>query len=483
MARRLGLRGVGDSADAEPLEGGVAARLVRAAGVYPDSARISRADWDRLAAYYLSRAPAVLPPPATPPVPVGLPGFRVRVPELRAGSPMVTLVHVDAPNRRIYVGSASLGRPTGGGGTLAVLDGRGRRVDEFPLPSPASHLRVAGDTLALLFMGRLHPSDVPRGALALISAWRPGAAPAIAWEVDTLHRPVYASYADLSGDGVDDVVVSEFGNLTGRLTWYERLPNGASRRHLLAPQPGAIGTDVRDFDGDGRLDVLALIAQGDEGISLFHGRPGGGFSRELLLRFPPAYGSTGMEVVDVNGDGHPDIVYTNGDAGDYPAPTKSYHGIRIFLNDGRGRFAEKYFFAMPGAFKAVARDFDRDGDVDLAAIAFYTDDASAATLPFVYLENAGGLRFTPRTFPDADRGRWLTMDAGDGDGDGDVDLVLGSFAQLGALGDPRGRTARWRQPDAPTVLILENTGGRAAAARSPASRTARVEHGRRAGAR
>lgn len=167
-----------------------------------------------------------------------------------------------------------------------------------------------------------------------------------------------------------------------------------------------------------------------------------------------------MQVTDVNGDGSPDIVLTNGDAGDYPAPVKPYHGVRIFLNDGAGKFAERYFFPMPGAFKAIARDFDGDGDVDVAAIAFYPDYASGHPLSFVYLENTGGLHFTAHTFPDADRGRWLTMDAGDVDGDGDVDLVLGSFAQLDALGDERGVAARWRRPDAPTLLVLENTGSR-----------------------
>jgi hypothetical protein len=158
----------------------------------------------------------------------------------------------------------------------------------------------------------------------------------------------------------------------------------------------------------------------------------------------------------VNGDGHADLVYTNGDAGDYPSPPRPYHGVRIFLSDGRGKFAEKYFHPLPGAFKALARDFDGDGDVDVAAIAFYPDYASGAPRPFVYLENAGGMRFVARTFAEADLGRWLTMDAGDVDGDGDVDLVLGSFAQPDASSEALVAGARWRRPGAPAVLILEN---------------------------
>lgn len=452
MARRLGLSGVGDPADLEPLEAGLGGRIVRAAHVFSDSALLSRAEWDRLAAYYLRGAPVALPAPATPAVSVGLPGFRVRAADFHVPNPNITLVQVDAPHRRVYLGDA-----TPGHSTLNALDGRGRLVATYPTPSPVSNLRVSGDTLSVLLIGQLSPSDVPRGSLVVAPGWRPGAAPNIVWQVDTLRRPVFASYADLNGDSVEDAVVSEFGNLTGRLAWYERLPGGGSRRHLLTAEPGALTTVVRDFDGDGRPDVLALTGQANEGVWLFRGRPGGAFVREPLLRFPPSYGSAGMEVADVNGDGHPDIVYANGDAGDYPAPVKPYHGVHVYLNDGRGKFTERYFFPMPGAYKAVARDFDGDGDVDLAAIAFYPAYAAPAPLAFVYLENEGGLRFRPRTFADANRGRWLTMDAGDLDGDGDDDLVLGSFTLIEAEDGGRGLSRRWHEPGAPTALILENT--------------------------
>jgi hypothetical protein len=292
--------------------------------------------------------------------------------------------------------------------------------------------------------------------VALIAGWRPGAAPVPAWRADSLERPVHASWADLSGDGVDDVVVSEFGNLIGRLAWYERLPVSA-RRHVLAEQPGTISTIVRDMDGDGRADVLALTAQGDEGVSLFRRTPDGGFARERLLRFPPSYGSTSMTLADVDGDGRDDIVYTNGDAGDFPSPVKPYHGLRVFVNGGRGKYTERYFFPMPGAYDVVARDFDGDGDVDLAAVAFFTDTTAGRPLPFVYLENLGGLRFRASTAAGADQGRWLRIDAGDVDGDGDDDLVLGAFAQLGAFGNMARLGARSAAAAGPAVLVLENT--------------------------
>jgi hypothetical protein len=456
MARRLGLRGIGAPADEERVEEGIGGMLIRVAGVFPDSAMITRADWDRIAAYYLQHAPAHQPAPAIPPVAVGLPGFRVRSPDFHVASPTVTLVHIDSVQRRIYVGDGSFGQSS-----LSILDGSGHRLTSRPLRSPLSSLQISGDTMRAVFMGQLSPSDAPRGAAALIPSWSEGHNPTIAWEVHDLQRPVFGSWADLNGDGIEDVVVSEFGNLTGHLAWYERLPDGRSRQHLLTSQPGAITTLVRDVDGDGWVDVMALTAQADEGITLFHGRGGGNFVREQLLRFPPSYGSTSMQFDDVNGDGYPDILYTNGDAGDYPGPAKPYHGIRIFLNDGRGRYKEKYFFPMPGAYKAIARDFDGDGDVDIAAISFFPDYASLKPLSFVYLENIGGLRFKAWTFAEADKGRWITMDAGDLRGNGSVDIVLGSFAQKDAQGDNSAR-ARWHQPGAPTILILENTRGKAA---------------------
>ncbi len=93
----------------------------------------------------------------------------------------------------------------------------------------------------------------------------------------------------------------------------------------------------------------------------------------------------------------------------------------------RGEFSEAWFYPLYGAYRALARDFDLDGDMDIAAIAFFPNYLGSFKESFTYLENQGGLKFTPSTFPESISGRWITMDAGDWDGDGDADIVLGAF--------------------------------------------------------
>ena len=48
----------------------------------------------------------------------------------------------------------------------------------------------------------------------------------------------------------------------------------------------------------------------------------------------------------------------------------------FFLNEGNNHFSQKYFFPINGCYKAIAKDFDGDGDLDIASIAFSADFAS-----------------------------------------------------------------------------------------------------------
>ena len=275
-----------------------------------------------------------------------------------------------------------------------------------------------------------------------------------------LRRPVQITSADLNNDGKPDYVVCEFGNLIGALSWMENLGNNKFARHVLRALPGAIKAYINDYNHDGAPDIWVLFAQGEEGIFLFTNRGNGNFETKEILRFPPSYGSSYFEFADFNKDGYPDIVYTCGDNADFSPILKPYHGVYIFLNDGKNQFQQKYFFPINGCYKAMARDFDGDGDLDIATISFFADYDHQPEESFVYLENKGdsanggkGFNFQPYSFPGAGSGRWLTMDAGDIDGDGRLDIVLGNFS----LGAPGMRSVNNWKNFAP-FLLLKNTG-------------------------
>ena len=268
-----------------------------------------------------------------------------------------------------------------------------------------------------------------------------------------LQRPVQVSSVDLNNDGKTDYLICEFGFLTGSLSWMENVGDNKFTRHVLRDLPGAIKAYVQDYNHDGLPDLWVLFAQGEEGIFLFTNKGNGQFTQEEVLRFPPVYGSSYFELTDFDKDGFPDIVYTCGDNADYSTILKPYHGVYIFLNDKTNHFKQRYFFPVNGCYKAIARDFDGDGDLDISAISFFADYAKQPEEGFVYLKNTGNFNFLPYTIPEGKLGRWLTMDAGDFDGDGKIDLVLGNFS-IGPVMEKS--SVNWK--NSPPFILLKNIG-------------------------
>ncbi|MBT32519.1 MAG: hypothetical protein CMO01_22885, partial [Thalassobius sp.] len=132
-----------------------------------------------------------------------------------------------------------------------------------------------------------------------------------------------------------------------------------------------------------------------------------------------------------------------------------YHGIRIFLNQGDLTFEEQQFIPLHGATKVLVADYDQDGDMDMAAIAFFPDFDNNPEQGFAYFENKGNLNFEAKYYTEATNGRWLTMDKGDFDNDGDIDLVLGSFIHSQPAA-PDTLTKLWTK-EGKQILFLENT--------------------------
>lgn len=449
MKHRLGLYDGQERPDSL-FEDGVAGTLVRNANVFPENPALPQRDWERVVEYYLREAPDSLPPPPDrSEITTGLDHFRVRTPSFRTMPPTTSLVATSL-DANTYVGDAK--------GSLTILNPQLRERFTMDIPNAPVTLRRVRDQFFLGLIGRVAPSDAPSGRLMRLDLKIGAKKYRYGTVLDSLQRPVDLSFADLTGNGRLDVVVSEFGYRTGRLSWFENVRSETPTKHVLRGEPGAIRTEVRDFNGNGRLDVMALMGQGDEGIYLYHNEGNGTFREERLLRFPPSYGSTSFELIDINGDGALDIVHTAGDNADYEPVMKPYHGVRIFLNDRDNSFEQAYFYPLNGAYGAVPTDFDGDGDVDIAAISFFPNYRAPGKESFVYLKNTGSLEFEASTFPKSDRGRWLVMNGGDIDQDGDDDLILGSFSalQLGTPYVPEELASDWTQ-NGPSVVVLENT--------------------------
>lgn len=433
MALRLGLgnrMGYLMSLDSEEM------MAVLEAESYPENPVLAPEDYKKIVDYYVHNAPEKPLPQAKKTLPtLGLKGFEVKSMPSSQQIPMVTMVRFRPENKTLYVGLRGENR-------IDIFDVKSKRVDSLKINSPVSDIHFNKDnSIQLLTMGIMDPNNQKKGVLSEINALKQPKN-----VLEKLQRPVQMTYSDFNQDGKEDVLICSFGNETGKLAWYE---NGTMQEHLLKQTPGARTAVVKDMNNDKLLDIVVLTTQARESILLFINKGNGEFEEQQLLEFPSVYGSSYMDLVDFNKDGFMDILYTNGDNADLSMCLKNYHGIRIYLNDGKNHFTEKYFYPMYGAAKAMAADFDLDGDMDIAAISFFPDENQKPHEGFLMLDNQGDMSFKVSTFKQAKQGKWMVMDVADMDLDGDSDIMLGSFYKKNLYG-------KSEKTKSLGVIILEN---------------------------
>lgn len=352
--------------------------------------------------------------------------------------PLVTLIKFDSLRQQLVYGTRN--------SKLIALDKNLNMITELSLTSPPSAIEFSRASNYLALMGIMDPNDQEKGT---VISWNgPETLPII----DSLKRPVHIELKDLNNDSRKDFIISAFGNYTGNLSVYESQGGDRYKQHLLSTLPGARMTVVKDVNHDSLPDIIALFTQGDEQLTLFINKGNFQFQSQVLLRFPSVYGSTHFEVVDFDKDGNQDILYANGDNSDYSQILKPYHGIRIFRQTADWKFEETWFVPLHGASKAIARDFDQDGDLDIVAIAYFPDFNRDARRNFVYYENKNN-QFTPNILPETPKGRWIVMDVGDIDNDNDLDIFLGALNFNTKV--PKELSDEWKNHPV-NVLILKN---------------------------
>ena len=432
----------------EQLDTAIDSDLIKGSGAVMTSPAMTIDVWNDIITYYIEEAPVVAPPTYKRPE-IGLmtEGFVPKPQRYGSNNPMAMGLFIDEPNRRLFVAD-------GFGRDVDLLDAEGRQFGALPVDNIPASITETDEGLYITSLGQFWPRELPEGALHFARREGNGfAEPSVV--LDTLKRPVHTSVGDLNADGREDLVISMFGNYVGHLSWFEKLESDGYKEHVLHPKSGALKTELHDLDQDGDLDVVTLISQAEESLFIHWNDGAGGFTSERVFQHQPAFGHSYFEMLDFDGDGDLDVLATNGDKGEFDTPPRRDHGVRIYLNDGENKFAERWFFPMSGAYRAVSEDFDGDGDRDIAAVSYFPDYKSSPRESFVYLENQGDYKFKPSTIKECIAGRWITLEAGDIDGDGDKDIVLGAV-KIGPRDVPPFLAEAWNRSGL-TVLILENT--------------------------
>ena len=234
--------------------------------------------------------------------------------------------------------------------------------------------------------------------------------------------------ADLDGDGDKDLAVAQFGYDQGETRWMENLGNWNFRSHLLHLRSGGIHCEITDFNGDGHNDLALVVSQEWEEVYVFAGNGEGEFEPIKVFDSESRdFGSSGLWVHDLDQDGDPDILYTNGDSFDYLPPTpRPWHGVQWLENVGNFEFIYRRIGDVGGAVGAEPVDVDQDGDLDLVVVSAFNFWDEPESQSMIWLENTGDMQFVRRDITNTPS-HIMALTSGGFDGDGRPDLVTGGM--------------------------------------------------------
>jgi hypothetical protein len=311
------------------------------------------------------------------------------------------------------------------------------RFDEIPLatdvPAPV-HVEAVdmdgdGDLdLLVASMGEIFPNNDQIGSVIILeNDGRQSFTRRIIAE--RVARVTDVQAGDLDGDGKLDLAVAQFGYDQGEIRWMKNLGGWRFESHPLLNLSGTINVCIADLTGDRKPDIVALVSQQWEEVHLFTNDGSGNFKDKVIFGSTNEdYASSGMSLTDLNHDGRPDVLFTNGDGfGPTPQPgPRPWHGVQWLENRGSGNFQFHRIADLPGAYSPLGVDLDHDGAMDVVALSAFNEWDKPRAVSMVWFRNDGKQNFTPHVLA-YEPTHLLTVDAVMLGRDERPSLVTGAF--------------------------------------------------------
>ncbi len=235
------------------------------------------------------------------------------------------------------------------------------------------------------------------------------------------------AYGDFNNDGILDVAVGGLTDNQGTISVFLGNGDGTFQKPVvtnLRYYPGVIL--AADFNGDGKLDLVAGQESGDGCggylLTFYFGKGDGHFKTGPD---PDSVGGTPTSVADFNGDGKLDLLttgYSYDCGGEY---------ADIWLGKGDGTFTDvQTLDDLYGMTTPAIGDFNGDGTLDLATTFEYSREGNSVA---IYLGNGDGTFQNPVDYPTQNSGSAAV--AFDVNGDGNLDVVTNGISVLLGKGD------------------------------------------------
>jgi hypothetical protein len=230
---------------------------------------------------------------------------------------------------------------------------------------------------------------------------------------------------DVSGDGFPDLIMGGNNALQGEIGVLLGNGDGTFQPPIvsnLTPSPTGFPSltgvmAIGDFNGDGAPD-LAVGDRANNVIDILLGNKSGSFTQSDIL--PQGVSSFDLHAVDLNHDGHLDLVALGGPASG---------GFVIYFGNGDGTFPSSVLHEVGAGFQGFLVDVDKDGLPDILAEL----NTTGTLTQIIFLKgNADGTFDSPVVIGQLPNNVGL-VDVGDFNHDGILDLEVTNQTGVGIL--------------------------------------------------